>query len=259
MFLFFTCNEYDASGGVNDLIGKSEGKAWDHLTALLAANSRQVIEGKVKRGDVHERLLDEIHVLDVETMQYQRAEIIASLNERGNWEVEHFMPLSEADLGMLEGIPYDPDVKPKHPDRVLPFTPSPADFLYYRVTAVVFVRRLELREVTEQHHFTFIIKRDRRKPFELGTDSAREVATELTIGTFMFRHGKRIEYKHNGRAWVTQVPSCKIELAEDFQPSLAVFDSLPTDQAEARHVENQTYEDLPRKTASAEDAVRGSD
>lgn len=259
MFLFFTCNEYDRSGGVNDLIGKSEGKTWDHLTALLAANSRQVIEGKVKRGDVHEQLLDEVHVLDVETMQCQRAEIVASLNERGNWEVEHFMPLREADLGMLEGIPYDLDVKPKHPHRMLPFSPTPADFLYYRVTAVVFVRRLELREVVEQHRFSFIIKRDRRKPFELGIDSAREVATALAISTFMRRHGKRIEFQFNNRAWVTQVPSCKIELAEDFQPSRVVFDSLPTDQAEARNVENQTYEDLPRKIESAEDAVRGSD
>lgn len=259
MFLFFTCNECDRSGGVNDLIGKSEGKTWDHLVAVLAANSRLVIEGKVKYGAVHEKLLDEIQVLDVETLQFQRAEINASLNERGRWEVDHFMPLGEADLGMLEGIPYDLDVKPKHPHRVLPFSPSPADFLYYRVTAVIFVRRLELREVTEQHHFRFIIKRDRRKPLETTSASAREVAMELAIGTFMFRHGKRIEWKHNGRAWVTQVPSCKIELAEDFQPSREVFDSLPTDQAEARNEKNQTYEDLPRQTESAEDVVRTSD
>lgn len=259
MFLFFTCTDYDRSGGVNDLIGKSEGKTWDHLTALLAANSRLVIEGKVKRRDVHEQLLDEIHVLDVETMQYQRAEILATLNARGGWEVDHFMPLTEADLGMLEGIPYDAAVKPKLTYPVISTGPGPADFIYYRITAVILVRRLELREVFEQHQFRFIIKRDRRKPFELGTDSAREVATELAISTFMLRHGKRIEIQLNNRAWVTQVPSCTIELAEDFQPSRRVFESLPTDQAEARNVENQTYEDLARQTASAEDAVRGSD
>lgn len=38
MFLFFSFYEYDASGGANDLIGKTVGDTWLDLTSLLDAN-----------------------------------------------------------------------------------------------------------------------------------------------------------------------------------------------------------------------------
>jgi hypothetical protein len=245
-FLFFTFEGYEASGGANDLIGKSEGDTWADLVALLDQNEADNSDRRID-------LFNNVQVLDLETLEVRSAEIIADRNSTTRiWEVRRFEPHQHSeDKPFLKGIPYI-EPEPVKAVTVPPFTASNA--LYYRITACVTVRKITETAISEKRRFAFTIRRRFWLAMSAGDATSEHRAAEMAVGTYLKMNGDRLNNALGVMVWTISLEQVDFVGLKGLECPLQHFNQLPEDGASSQNFFNPTYEVLGDEEATGPDA-----
>lgn len=241
MFLFFTFNKYDECGGANDLIGKAELNTWEALVSLLEEN-RAYNEDSATKHWRSQDISDNIQVLNLETLEVQKAEILAEKQDDGSWVVRLFEP-DDGDEGMLPGIPFEREpkrpVEPTHP-------PKPAtleEVNYYRIHGSVTVSQALkfFSQEWDRRTFSFTVKRHPNNPL-LEKDELRLHA--YTVDTYIRHHAQEMDAKHGKGEWKARAYAISCERI-DYHPSMKEFEALPEFDSDFRTKLNPNYLEWP--------------
>jgi hypothetical protein len=153
--------------------------------------------------------------------------------------IEDFDPFKNCD-DMLPGIPYVPN--PPHVPEPPPPPLTPADYMYYVVTADIRVHLFGNFKQSEGRRFGFKCKRPKTRPFVM--NGFNEAAIDHAVSTFLYQFGEEMNLKYGNMLWTTQIAACAVELLTDFSPSETEFDLLPETAEDARMKANPTFEEF---------------